>query len=154
MITTIVQIIINHLDFGMTLPEAIAEPRLSQRNLSDAKAEYEATYTDEYETLLDELNAMGHTFKPDEAVQGISAATGLQFYENGRVLAAAEPTRRGGGSAIALDVEDIDPPQEISISSMKTLVERYEEEGDIANHETAQLLQTHLTTVGHYEERE
>ena len=29
----------------------------------------------------------------------IGAVTGIEFLDRGRVLAAAEPTRRGGGSA-------------------------------------------------------
>lgn len=153
-ITTIVQIIMNKLDLGMTLPEAIAEPRLSQRNLSDAKAEYEEIFLDEYGTLLDELEAMGHTFKPDTAVQGISAATGLEFLSDGSVRAAAEPTRRGGGSAMAIDMEDIEEPpsEETSVAHMKALVERFVDEGEIKRSETARLLQTHLTAVGHYED--
>jgi len=31
-ITTVLQILINHVDFGMSLPDAIAAPRASQRN--------------------------------------------------------------------------------------------------------------------------
>lgn len=152
-ITTIVQIMINHLDFGLTLPEAIAEPRLSQRNLLDAKAEYEEIYLDQYGSLLDELGEMGHTFKPDSAVQGISAATGLEFLVDGRVRAAAEPTRRGGGSAMAIDFEDIiKPPQETSIAYMMELVQFFEEEGEIGNDEMARLLLTHLISVGQYED--
>mgnify|MGYP001184929194 CR=1 FL=1 len=153
-ITTIVQIIMNHLDFGMTLPEAIDEPRLSQRNLSSARAEYEEVFRDKYGTLLDELEDMGHTFTADTAVQGISAATGLEFLEDGRVRAAAEPTRRGGGSAMALDIGDIeDPPaDEASVARMKSLVEQFETEGEITNAQAARLLQTHLTAVGHYEQ--
>lgn len=154
-ITTILQIMINRLDFGMTLPEAIAEPRLSQRNLSDARTDFESIYVDEYGTLLDELEAMGHTFNSYTAVEGISAATGLEFLPDGSVQAAAEPTRRGGGSAMAIDIEDIEEPppsNETSVAHMKTLVERFEDEGEIANNVAARLLQTHLTAVGHYEE--
>ena len=138
----------------MTLPEAIDEPRLSQRNLSSARAEYEEVFRDKYGTLLDELEDMGHTFTADTAVQGISAATGLEFLEDGRVRAAAEPTRRGGGSAMALDIGDIeDPPaDEASVARMKSLVEQFETEGEITNAQAARLLQTHLTAVGHYEQ--
>lgn len=38
-----------------------------------------------------------------------------------------------------------------SIETMKDLVDRFAEEGEIEDEETARLLQTHLTTVGHYE---
>src|SRR4051794_22209770 len=38
-ITTVLQILVNRLDFGMTLPDAIAEPRVSQRNAAKSDAE-------------------------------------------------------------------------------------------------------------------
>jgi hypothetical protein len=38
------------------------------------------------------------TTSPPSAQQ-IGAATGIEFLPGGKVLAAAEPTRRGGGSA-------------------------------------------------------
>lgn len=154
-ITTNTQIIINYLDLGMTLPEAIEEPRLSQRNLLSGSAQYEGIYLDEYGTLLDELGDMGHLFTADNAVQGISAAEGIEFLPDGRMRAAAEPTRRGGGSAMALDLDDIEePPGEASISAMLDLIDQYKDEGEIKTPEVARLLQTHLTAVGHYEQRE
>lgn len=42
---------------------------------------------------------------------------------------------------------------EISVANMKTLVERFEAEGEIANHDAARSLLVHLTAVGHYEEK-
>ena len=38
-ITTILQILINHVDVGMSLPAALAAPRVSQRNLPTSLAE-------------------------------------------------------------------------------------------------------------------
>lgn len=157
-ITTNTQIIINNLDFGMSLPDAIAEPRLSQRNLSSAKTDYEEVFLDKYGTLLDELEAMGHTFTPYKAVEGISAAEGLEFLPDGRVLAAAEPTRRGGGSAMAINIEDIeeppDPPEEeVSVAHMKKLVRDFAADGEFENDADARLLTTHLTAVGYYEDQ-
>ena len=38
-ITTVVQTLINHVDFGMTLPAALAAPRVTQRNRSTSLAE-------------------------------------------------------------------------------------------------------------------
>ena len=38
-ITTVLQILVNHVDFGMTLPQAIAAPRASQRNAATTDAE-------------------------------------------------------------------------------------------------------------------
>ena len=37
--TTVLQILVNQLDFGMSLPDAIAAPRLSQRNTTTTQAE-------------------------------------------------------------------------------------------------------------------
>lgn len=149
-ITTNTQIMMNYLDLGMTLPQAILEPRLSQRNLLSAKAQYEEVFVDKYGSHLDELKDMGHTFTPGKAVQGISAATGVEFLPDGKMRAAAEATRRGGGSAMAIDMEDIKQPGDASIDEMKTLIDQYEAEREITNSDTVQWLQTHLTAIGHY----
>ena len=87
-ITTVLQTLVNRLDFGMTLPQAIAAARVSERNGASSQAEPGFATT--------ELTALGHTFS---ATPEIGAATGVEFLRDGRVLAAAEPTRRGGGSA-------------------------------------------------------
>lgn len=153
-ITTVLQILINQLDFGMTMPEAIAEPRLTQRNNIDARTEYEKIYLNKYGTLISELEDMGHTFKPDSSIQGIGAATGLEFLSNNRVRAVAEPTRRGGGSAMTINVEDIEkPPGETTISNMIKIVEGFETEGEM-DQDTSRLLKTHLISVEHYQDNE
>ncbi|MBX6384859.1 MAG: gamma-glutamyltransferase [Microbispora sp.] len=98
-ITTVLQILVNRLDFGMSLPEAVAAPRASQRNTPTTQAEQ--AFIDRYGP---ELTALGHTFTPPTTppVDEIGAATGLEFLGNGRVQAVAEPTRRGGGSALVV----------------------------------------------------
>ncbi len=96
-ITTVVEILHNRIDRGMTLPEAIAAPRATQRNTSTVGAE--AEYRALYEAAL---TALGHAFS-DRAE--IGAATGLEFLGDGRLLAAAEPVRRGGGDAGVLRTE-------------------------------------------------
>jgi gamma-glutamyltranspeptidase/glutathione hydrolase len=45
------------------------------------------------------LSARGHLFTP---VAEIGAATGIELLSGGGVLAAAEPVRRGGGSAMVV----------------------------------------------------
>jgi gamma-glutamyltranspeptidase/glutathione hydrolase len=90
-ITTVVEILHNRIDRGMTLPEAIAAPRATQRNTSTVGAE--VAYRDLYEPGL---SALGHVFSSRSE---IGAATGLEVLSNGRILAAAEPVRRGGGDA-------------------------------------------------------
>lgn len=93
-ITTVLQILLNRLDLGMSLPDAIAAPRASQRNTAATEAELE--FLNRYET---ELKARGHQFTTNPE---IGAATGLEFLGPGKVLAAAEPVRRGGGSALVV----------------------------------------------------
>jgi gamma-glutamyltranspeptidase/glutathione hydrolase len=92
-ITTVLQILVDRLDLGATLPEAIAAPRATQRDTSATLAEADFLVTPEAAALT----ARGHLL----ALTGeIGAATGLEFLDDGRVLAAAEPIRRGGGSAM------------------------------------------------------
>lgn len=90
-ITTVFEILTNRIDRGMTLPDAIAAPRATQRNTSTVGAE--AAYRALYEA---DLAALGHAFS--DRLE-IGAATGLEFLADGSVLAAAEPVRRGGGDA-------------------------------------------------------
>ncbi len=92
-ITTVLQILFDRLDQGMTLPQAIADPRASQRNTTATSAE-PAFLASPLKTLLE---ARGHTFSNGGE---IGAATGIEFLPAGHVLAAAEPVRRGGGSAL------------------------------------------------------
>jgi gamma-glutamyltranspeptidase/glutathione hydrolase len=89
-ITTVFQILLNRIDLGMTLPEAVAAPRASQRNTAMVQAE------PAFQTA--ELRALGHVFAEPPTPE-IGAATGVEFLPDGQVLAAAEPVRRGGGSA-------------------------------------------------------
>lgn len=103
-ITTVTQTIINYIDFGMSLPDAIASPRLSQMNHEDGHTYYEEIFASEYRdehgtNLLEELRKRGHRLVPDTRVQGIGSVTGIEFLANQRVRAAGEPVRRGGGTA-------------------------------------------------------
>jgi len=94
-ITTVLQILVDRLDLGMSLPQAIADPRASQRNTSSVTTEAGFAQTAEGRSLA----ARGHVFS---AGPEIGAATGIEFLEGGRVVAAAEPTRRGGGTALVV----------------------------------------------------
>ena len=94
-ITTVLQVLVNRIDFGMTLPQAVAEPRISQRNgaLTDAEPAFLAT------PEAAALQALGHRFR---SFPEIGAVTGIEFFRPTavpRVQAAAEPVRRGGGNA-------------------------------------------------------
>ncbi|MGW8552534.1 gamma-glutamyltransferase [Streptomyces tubercidicus] len=91
-ITTVLQTLVNHLDRGMPLVDAIAAPRASQRNA--ARTELEPGLWNS--PVRGQLEAIGHAFKENPE---IGAATGVQRLPDGRWLAAAEKVRRGGGSA-------------------------------------------------------
>jgi gamma-glutamyltranspeptidase/glutathione hydrolase len=92
-ITTVLQILLDRVDLGMSLPQAIADPRASQRNAVNTGAEPAFLSTPERTAL----EARGHHFVN---AGEIGAATGIEFLTGGGVLAAAEPVRRGGGSAM------------------------------------------------------
>lgn len=94
-ITTVLQTLLNHLDRGMPLVDAIAAPRASQRNA--AQTEMEPKLMDS--KVRGQLEALGHSFKSNPE---IGAATGIQRLPGGRWRAAAETDRRGGGSAMVV----------------------------------------------------
>ena len=94
-IPTVAQVLLERLDLGASLPEAIARPRAAQRNTAATTAEPAFISSPEGQALADP-NGYGHSFTP---MAEIGAVTGLEFLPGGRVLAAAEPVRRGGGSA-------------------------------------------------------
>lgn len=91
-ITTVLQILIDRLDLGSTFPQALAAPRATQRNTAATLAEQAFLASPEAAAL----RARGHTLSQTGE---IGAATGIEFLPDGRLLAAAEPVRRGGGSA-------------------------------------------------------
>jgi gamma-glutamyltranspeptidase/glutathione hydrolase len=103
-ITTVLQILVNHVDFGMSLPDALAAPRASQRN--GATADAEPAFYDS--AVRQQLTAQyGEQFKevtgpvlPHD--QWIGNATGIQFLPGNRFQAVAEPVRLGGGSALVV----------------------------------------------------
>jgi gamma-glutamyltranspeptidase/glutathione hydrolase len=90
-ITTVLQTLVNRIDRNLNLAEAIAAPRASQRNNPTTGAE--PAYIEAHGGALETL---GHEFAP---VDEIGAATGIEYLPGGLLLAAAEPERRGGGSA-------------------------------------------------------
>jgi gamma-glutamyltranspeptidase/glutathione hydrolase len=106
-ITTVLQILINRVDFHMSLPDAIAAPRASQRNSATTQAE--PAFLDLPTTPG--LEALGQHFavsttsplNPSITIAPtIGVASGLEFLANGEVLAAGEPSRRGGSDAAVL----------------------------------------------------
>ena len=92
---------LERLDLGATLPEAIARPRAAQRNTATTTAEPAFINSPAGQALADPLG-YGQSFTP---MAEIGAVTGLEFLPGGRVLAAAEPVRRGGGSAAVVPLQ-------------------------------------------------
>ncbi|MFI5761213.1 gamma-glutamyltransferase [Streptomyces sp. NPDC051563] len=94
-ITTVLQTLTGYLDRGLPLVDAIAAPRASQRNQTTTELEPGLWNS----PLRAELEALGQGFRQNPE---IGAATGVQRLPDGRWLAAAETTRRGGGSAMVV----------------------------------------------------
>jgi len=104
-ITTILQIIVNHVDFGLSLPAALAAPRVSQTNSATSLAE-----PDFYNSALAQqlTSEFGEKFSlatgpilPLDNYPG--DATALQVLGPDHYEAIAEPVRLGGGSALVVD---------------------------------------------------
>lgn len=94
-ITTVLQVLLGHVDRGLPLADAIAAPRAGQGDAAATELE-PALY---HSPLRARLEAIGHRFT---LTPEIGAATGVQLLPDGRWLAAAEPVRRGGGSAMVV----------------------------------------------------
>ncbi|WP_406111592.1 gamma-glutamyltransferase [Kitasatospora purpeofusca] len=97
-ITTTLQVLLGRLDRGLSLEQAIAAPRASQRNTAATQAEPAFLALPERARL----EALGHVFA---STPEIGAATGVERLPDGRWVAAAEPVRRGGGSAAVVRPE-------------------------------------------------
>lgn len=93
-ITTVTQVLVNRLDLGMTLPEAVAAPRASQRNTPAVAAE--PAFRAAYEA---QLLPFGHTFSTTAEIGAVAA---IEVGDDGLLTAVAEPVRRGGGTALVV----------------------------------------------------
>jgi gamma-glutamyltranspeptidase/glutathione hydrolase len=97
-ITTVTQVLLGYLDRELALVDAIAAPRFSSRNGLTSQAE---------PVIFDgpdgaALAALGHDLV---TTPEIGAATAIRLLPYGRFQAAAETTRRGGGSAMVVHPE-------------------------------------------------
>ena len=97
-ITTVTQVLMNRIDLGMTLPEAMAAPRASQRNTAAVAAE--PAFRAAYEAAL---TPYGHTFTTTAEIGAVAA---IEVDADGLMTAAAEPVRRGGGTGLVVDPAD------------------------------------------------
>ncbi len=93
-ITTVLQTIVNHVDFGMPMNEAIDAPRLSERN--GAATSVEPGFAGSAQARA--LEAFGH--KWEERAEEIGAANAIVFNPDGTVTAVSEGKRHGVGTAL------------------------------------------------------
>jgi gamma-glutamyltranspeptidase/glutathione hydrolase len=99
-ITTVAQVVTEHLDRRRALVAAIAAPRLSSRN-----------GTESIEPALHgspdgaALAALGHVFSTQDVIGNAAA---IRIWGRGDFEAAAETTRRGGGSAMVVRPDEVD----------------------------------------------
>lgn len=93
-ITTVLQTIVNHVDFGMPMNEAIDAPRLSERNGASTSVEPGFAGSDQARAL----EAFGH--KWEAPAEEIGAANAIVFNPDGTVTAVSEGKRHGVGTAL------------------------------------------------------
>ena len=99
-ITSVLQTLVNYIDFRQSLPDAVAAPRASQRNSEPTPAE-PAFIAQEGPALT----ALGHSFPapvPGAPPVEIGVVEAIRFLPDGKQQAVAEPTRRGGGHAMVV----------------------------------------------------
>ena len=97
-ITTVGQTLFNRINLHMTIQDALAAPRASQRNSATTEAESAFVSSVTGQELASQYGERYRAPAGDE----IGALTAIEFKGRNRFRAAAEPTRRGGGSAMVV----------------------------------------------------
>ncbi|WP_374586074.1 gamma-glutamyltransferase [Pseudoduganella sp.] len=93
-ITTVLQTIVNHIDFGMPMPQALDAPRISERNgLATA---IEPGFAGSAQAKA--LESFGQRW--EAKAEEIGAANAIVFNPDGTVTAVSEGKRHGVGSAL------------------------------------------------------
>jgi gamma-glutamyltranspeptidase/glutathione hydrolase len=96
-ITTVLQTLVNRINFRMPLEVALGQPRASQRNSSTTEAESAFVNSPEAQRLFNR----GERYRAP-AGDEIGAETGIEIRGRNHFKAVAEPNRRGGGSAMVV----------------------------------------------------
>jgi gamma-glutamyltranspeptidase/glutathione hydrolase len=96
-ITSVAQTITEYVDRGLPLVDAVAAPRLSSRNGAE---QAEPAILDGPDGAA--LTSMGHTLVSPGTPPEIGAVTAIRTLGRSWFQAAAETTRRGGGSAMVV----------------------------------------------------
>lgn len=87
---TILQVFLNVVVYGKSLPDAVAAPRYHHTGVPETMS-YERTRANK--AVLDAMNAMGHASKARDSIGDVHAI----LFENGRLIAVAD-SRRGGAA--------------------------------------------------------
>jgi len=93
-ITTVLQTIVNYVDFGMPMHEALDAPRISQRNALETSVEPGFADTAQARSLA------GFGQRWESPAEEIGAANALVFNPDGTVTAVSEGKRHGVGTAL------------------------------------------------------
>ena len=93
-ITTVLQTIVNHVDFGMPMDQALDAPRISQRNALDTSVEPGFAGSAQARALE------GFGQRWESPAEEIGAANALVFNPDGTVTAVSEGKRHGVGTAL------------------------------------------------------
>jgi gamma-glutamyltranspeptidase/glutathione hydrolase len=106
-ITTVLQTLLNQIDFGMTLPEAIEAPRAGNPNgATNAEPAFIAQYGAQLQAKGETLTQTAVSSPLLPPYIGIVAA--LQNLPRGKIETATESWRGGGGSAMVVRPENQD----------------------------------------------
>jgi len=93
-ITTVLQTIVNHIDLGLPMDQALDAPRISQRNAATSTVEPGFGASAQARALA----RFGQRWDAPE--EEIGAANALRFNEDGTVTAVSEGKRHGVGTAL------------------------------------------------------
>ncbi len=93
-ITTVLQTIVNYIDLGMPMDQAVNAPRISERNGEATSVEPGFAGTEQARAL----ERFGHRWEADP--EEIGAANALVFNPDGTVTAVSEGKRHGVGTAL------------------------------------------------------
>ena len=93
-ITTVLQTIVNHVDFGMPMDQALDAPRISQRNAAETSIEPGFAGSEQARAL------QGFGQHWESPAEEIGAANALVFNPDGTVTAVSEGKRHGVGTAL------------------------------------------------------
>ncbi len=106
-ITTVLQTLLNQIDFGMTLPEAIEAPRASNLNgATSAEPGFVAQYGAALQAKGENITQVAPSSPLLPPYIGIAA--GLQLLPHGQLETATESWRGGGGSAMVVSPDNPD----------------------------------------------